>query len=52
VISKKAFDAIEEARVKRNGLVHHLPEMLPRPAEVENLLALGEELRGEVATAA
>jgi hypothetical protein len=52
VISKKVFDAIEEARVKRNRLLHLVSEALPRPAEVENLLALGEELRGEFATAA
>lgn len=51
VISQEAFSTIEEARTVRNHVMHGDGEILPSPADVEKLLALGQHLRRDMAAA-
>ena len=51
VISREVFETVEQARRIRNQMVHAESEVLPSVADVENLLKLGQLIRGEVAAA-
>jgi hypothetical protein len=52
IISREALDALEQARIDRNRLMHADIEFRPSAADVEKLLVLGQSLRDEMAATA